>query len=49
MDMRRFTLDDMSAAIDGVFTIEGATDKSRHDIMRMAEHAWNGRGNTKAN
>lgn len=49
MDHRRFTLEDMSDAIDGVFTINGATDKSRHDIMRMIEHSWNGRGLVSVN
>jgi hypothetical protein len=47
--MRRFTIEDMSNAIDGVMSISGATDKARHDIMRMIEHAWNGRGLVSTN
>lgn len=49
MDMRRFTIEDMSDAIDAVMAMSNTTDKSRHDIMRMIEHTWNGRGVVKPN
>jgi len=49
MNIRRFTISDMSDAIEGVMLLTWAGDKSKHDIMRMIEHVWNGRGTAGLN
>lgn len=49
MDMRRFTLEDMSNTIDAIMENGAWSDKMKHDVLRAIEHAWAGRGTLGSN
>lgn len=49
MDQKRWNMDEMSATIEAVMSMEGLTDKERHDLMRGIEHARVGRGSFQKN
>jgi hypothetical protein len=49
MDMKRFTIDDLSNIIEAVMTFEAMSDKMKHDVVRAVENAWVGRGKFQNN
>lgn len=49
MNMKRFTIDDLSNIIEAVMTFEAMSDKMKHDVVRAVENAWVGRGKFQNN
>jgi hypothetical protein len=49
MDMKRFTIDDLSNIIEAVMTFKAMSDKMKHDVVRAVENAWVGRGKFQNN
>ena len=49
MNMKRFTIDDLSNIIEAVMAFEKMSDKMKHDVVRAVENAWVGRGKFQNN
>lgn len=49
MEMKRFTIDDLSNIIEAVMRFEVMSDKMKHDVVRAVENAWVGRGKFQNN
>lgn len=49
MNMKRFTIEDLSSIIEAVMVFEKMDDKMKHDVVRAVENAWVGRGKFQNN
>lgn len=49
MNMKRFTIEDLSSIIEAVMAFDKMDDKMKHDVVRAVENAWVGRGKFQNN